>query len=224
MKLNKNRSFIYGRSSWFLMSILTFCCLAVHLHSVDAAGGGRKFTVSIAHDKENKAEVSIVGGNITDPDLKIIKSVSQIEKLSICASSTAVLSKAGFEDAVTGLPIKELRLSFLSGGNMDFLGGIEELKLLQKVILNVNELSDKFISSLSQIRLADNKITLGISILDGESISYEILLKLDNLKAFSNIYLVPRLNAQSAIELAATKKFKRILILETLGEKPATSD
>jgi hypothetical protein len=161
-----------------------------------------RFTISVVCDNENRhIKASIVGAKITDDDLKVIHALNGIESLFICSSSPSRLSSKGFANAVKGKPIKELSVSSYSGGKMDFLLGIDEISSLQSITVTVNVLSEDILSILATMHPKRSPLELSISVLDGEAVTLETLLKLESMTVFSEISLVPRLNAKSAVEV-----------------------
>jgi len=183
----------------------------------------RQIAINIVYHKGGEsAAVSVVGSKITDSDLKLINMPAETESFSMCAGSHSEISEQVFSDMVKGLPIKELSVSFYSGGRLNFLVGVKELKSIQRVNLTLNKVSEQLISTLLNVqRPHEGHLKLCISILDGASITVEEMLSIDALTAFTEICLVPQLNPEAAIKLAQQSgtKFQRLCVLETWPAK-----
>lgn len=201
MKLKRHSCWRSARFQGALRSLLLGVFVLFITNVLANDGVSHRFTISVVCDKENKhIKASIVGAKITDEDLKFIQASNGLEILFICSSSSSRLSGKGFANAVKGLPIKELSISFYSG-ETDFLLGIDEMSGLKSLQVTVNVLSENLLSILASVRPKSGDLKLNVSVLDGEAVTQEALLKLESMMSFTAISLSPRLNAKSALEL-----------------------
>ena len=203
----------------FLLTSSLLCLTVIAESRLIADNPRRQIAINVVYHKGGEsAAVSIVGSKVTDSDLKLINMPAETESLSMCAGSHSEISEQGFSGMIKGLPIKDLSVSFYSGGQLNFLVGVKELKSIQRVNLSLNKISEQLISTLLNLqRPHEGHLKFCISILDGASTSQEEMLKIDALTAFTEICLVPRLNPEAAIKLAQQSgvKFQRLRVSET---------
>jgi|GEM_PF-3332465 len=217
LRTGKNSLKVKGLARARFRAGLMLCTLLLVCTWVRAGEGARQVSVRVIYDDERKtATVAVTGAKILDQDLKLIRMPAETERFSICDASTSLISREGFAEALAGLPVKELFLSCYRGENVGFLQALEDMQGLRKVHLNLSQLSDAWILALGKVkRVHEGGLELSVSVVDGESISQEVLLQMDGLAAFSAIRLSANLHEAPLIQMAKEQsgKLKRVSVV-----------